>query len=52
MASSSEMASSLSNCSECRASDVQMLRDVFPNIDRQKISDTLVASGMDLEDSQ
>jgi hypothetical protein len=43
------MASSLSNSSECRASGVQMLRDVFPNIDRQKISDILVASGMDLE---
>ncbi|CAB4005954.1 E3 ubiquitin- ligase UPL2-like [Paramuricea clavata] len=46
---SSEMVSSLSNSSECLASDVQMLREVLPNIDRQKISDTLVASGMDLE---
>ncbi len=53
MASPSEISSSLAKSSECHPSacDVQMLREVFPTIDHQKISDTLVASGMDVEEA-
>ena len=53
MASSSEISSSLAKSSECHPSacDVQMLREVFPTIDHRKISDTLVASGMDVEEA-
>ena len=55
VSSSVEMSSSLANSFDCHpitavsASDIQMLKEVFPNMDHQKMSDILAACDMDVE---